>query len=268
MPYSSSSLPNYPFPPLSYIFPPLPRDIKSCLRQGDTQLFRRVKGEGLNNQIEPITTYRCTKILKVEGVIIYSLFYSPVPLRKRKRGQVSRQTPLLFGQKRKDAQKSNEGVDSAGGGGSLQRLPPLLLLIISRPLREKRETAKNWRRGGRSRNVSRKSGCSGFFKQYSSSRRRRKALLSVSPLAKLSKHSAARKSAQKSARFRESDFVGGADFFFFSSRDFFGVGCVAVCLWGGCGGVISHVRYYVGGWVSSSSSPPTCMKGKRSEGED
>ncbi len=111
LPYSSSSLPNYPFPPLSYIFPPLPKDIKSCLRQGDTQLFRRVKGEGLNNQIEPITTYRCTKILKEEGVIIYSRFHSPVPLRKRKRGQVSRQTPLLFGQKRKDAQKSNEGVD-------------------------------------------------------------------------------------------------------------------------------------------------------------
>ena len=181
LPYSSSSLPNYPFPPLSYIFPPLPKDIKSCLRQGDTQLFRRVKGEGLNNQIEPITTYRCTKILKEEGVIIYSRFHSPVPLRKRKRGQVSRQTPLLFGQKRKDAQKSNEGVDSAGGGGSLQRLPPLLLLIISRPLREKRETAKNWRRGGRSRNVPRKSGCSGFFKQYSRSRRRRKALLSLYP---------------------------------------------------------------------------------------
>ncbi len=163
-----------------------------------------------------------------------------------------------------DAQKSNEGVDSAGVGGSLQRLPPPLLLIISRPLREKRETAKNWRRGGRSRNVSRKSGCSDFFKQYSSSRRRRKALLSVSPLAKLSTW----KSAQKSARIRESDFVGGTDFFFFPSRDFLGVGYVAVCLRGGCGGVISHVRYYVGGWVSSSSSPPTCMKGKRSEGED
>ncbi len=57
-------------------------------------------------------------------------------------------------------------------------------------------------------------------------------------------------------------------FLFFPSRDFLGVGYVAVCLWGGCGGVISHVRYYVGGWVSSSSSPPTCMKGKRSEGED